>query len=272
MRAAGGMHADDAAVAERIAAEAGDALLQLRDRAGATADDAPMLRAEADRVSQELIRDRLQQLRPDDLVLSEEAPDDKRRLDAERVWIVDPLDGTREYAEHIDGGWRDDWAVHVALWTREAGVCVGAVALPARGRVFGTGTPTPLRARDPRAGRALRLAVSRSHPAPIVQYLRQNFPIDLVPMGSAGVKAMAVVTGEVDGYVHDGGQYEWDSAAPVAVARAAGCLAQRLDGSALRYNQVNPWLPDLVICAPSASAVVDGMLRTRPQEKARTTE
>lgn len=266
-------HADDSALAERIAVEAGEALLRLREESESTdLGDGSRLRAEGDRLAQELIRDRLQRSRPDDLVLSEEAADDKRRLTADRVWIVDPLDGTREFAERTDGVWRDDWAVHVALWTREAGVAVGAVALPARDQVFATGTPPVPPARNPAPDRPLRLAVSRSHPAPVVEFLESRFRLELVPMGSAGVKAMAVVTGAVDGYVHDGGQYEWDSAAPVAVARAAGCVAHRLDGSALVYNQDNPWLPDLVIAAPWASNEVDAMLRMRPQEKARTAE
>jgi 3'(2'), 5'-bisphosphate nucleotidase len=138
--------------------------------------------------------------------------------------------------------------------------------------VFATGAPPVLPARSAESAGTLRLAVSRSHPAPVVEFLRERFSIELVPMGSAGVKAMAVVTGAVDGYVHDGGQYEWDSAAPVAVALAAGCVAHRLDGSPLVYNQDNPWLPDLVICAPWASDEVDAMLRMRPQEKARTAE
>lgn len=266
-------HADDSALAERIAVEAGEALLRLREESESTdLGDGSRLRAEGDRLAQELIRDRLQRSRPDDLVLSEEAADDKRRLAADRVWIVDPLDGTREFAGRTDGVWRDDWAVHVALWTREAGVAVGAVALPARDQVFATGTPPVPPARNPAPDRPLRLAVSRSHPAPVVEFLESRFRLELVPMGSAGVKAMAVVTGAVDGYVHDGGQYEWDSAAPVAVARAAGCVAHRLDGSALVYNQDNPWLPDLVIAAPWASNEVDAMLRMRPQEKARTAE
>lgn len=283
--------ADDSALAERIAVEAGEALLRLREESESWALDdqadgaegaTARLRDEGDRIAQQLISDRLQRWRPQDLVLSEEAADDRRRLDADRVWIVDPLDGTREFAERTDGAWRDDWAVHVALWTRAAGLTAGAVAIPGRDQVFATGTPPVLpdagpagaQASAPPAerppGRPLRLAVSRSHPAPIVEFLESRFPLELVPMGSAGVKAMAVVTGEVDGYVHDGGQYEWDSGAPVAVARAAGCVAHRLDGSELMYNQRDPWLPDLVICAPWASDEIDAMLRMRPQEKART--
>jgi 3'(2'), 5'-bisphosphate nucleotidase len=256
----------DSSLAEHIATEAGRALVELRERVGLTGD-AGSLGADGDRIAHALILQLLRQSRPDDAVLSEEGADDRMRLQADRVWIVDPLDGTREYAERTENGWRGDWAVHVALWTREAGVRVGAVAIPARGQTFGTGAPAVLSQLPAPASGALRLAVSRSHPAPVVDFLRDRLEVELVPMGSAGVKAMAVVTGDVDGYVHDGGQYEWDSAAPVAVARAAGLVAHRLDGSPLVYNRENPWLPDLMICRPSVAARLDAVLSTRPPER-----
>jgi 3'(2'), 5'-bisphosphate nucleotidase len=199
-------------------------------------------------------------------VLSEEGADDRARLAARRVWIVDPLDGTREFGEPG----RTDWAVHVALW--QAGeLTAGAVALPAEDRVlstwqaadrtshegnFAAPTGTAKRPLPPAetgtAGaadhRPLRLVVSRSRPPAFVARLAAGLGAVEVPMGSAGAKAAAVITGHADAYVHSGGQYEWDSAAPVAVARAVGLHTSRIDGSPLRYNQSDPTLPDILIC------------------------
>lgn len=231
----------EAQFAADLARGAGRVLLDLRARAGA----GEVSGAEGDRVSNEYLLERLAAERPDDAVLSEEARDDPARLDAERVWIIDPLDGTREFAERTDGAWRTDFAVHVALWQRRVGLVAGAVAEPARELVF-TSEPAPVL--PPRSDGPLRLAVSRSRPPELVNRIGQVLPVELVPMGSAGVKAMAVLSGEVDAYVHGGGQYEWDSAAPVAVAAAAGLHTSRLDGSPLVYNNSNPWLPDLLVC------------------------
>ena len=177
-----------------------------------------------------------------------------RRLAADRVWIIDPLDGTREFAEHTDdGAWRDDFAVHIALWQRGRGVTDAAVGLPGRDRVIdsvGAAAQRGVAGAEPvLAGqRPLRLAASRTRPPAIVDRLAARPDVELVPMGSTGVKVLAVIDGTVDAYVHAGGQYEWDSAAPVAVAQAAGLIATRLDGSPLVYNQADPWCPDLVIC------------------------
>jgi 3'(2'), 5'-bisphosphate nucleotidase len=178
-------------------------------------------------------------------VLSEEGRDDPARLAADRVWIVDPLDGTREFGE----AGRTDWAVHVALWERGA-LTAGAVALPAQGQVLATTAP-PVRppANGPAApGGPLRVVVSRTRPPAFLDRLSEEMSVTLVPLGSAGAKAAGVMLGEADAYIHAGGQYEWDSAAPVAVALAAGLHASRLDGSALRYNQPDPVLPDILIC------------------------
>jgi 3'(2'), 5'-bisphosphate nucleotidase len=248
-----GRAAGDAALARLLADEAGRLLLDVRAAAGFA--DPAALRAAGDRSAHELLVARLAELRPGDAVLSEEGTDDPARLAADRVWIVDPLDGTREFAE--EG--RTDWAVHVALWERGA-LTAGAVALPARGVTLATDAP-PVRP-DP-AGGTLRLAVSRSRPPAIARALADRLGAELVPMGSAGVKVSAVVLGDVDAYVHAGGQYEWDSAAPVAVARAAGLHTSRLDGSPLRYNQSDPLLPDLVVCAQSvAPAILDAVRPT----------
>jgi 3'(2'), 5'-bisphosphate nucleotidase len=180
--------------------------------------------------------------RPDDAVLSEEGSDDLARLEAARTWIVDPLDGTREFGDVP----REDWAVHVALVIDSIPVA-GAVALPARHLTLTTepAPPTPaLHSGKP------RIVVSRTRPGPVAPLLVDALDGELVKLGSAGAKAMAVVLGEVDVYAHSGGQYEWDSAAPVAVAAAAGLHTSRLDGSPLRYNQPDPYLPDLLICRP----------------------
>jgi 3'(2'), 5'-bisphosphate nucleotidase len=223
--------------------------------------DAAALRGAGDRTAQEFLADCLQRQRPEDSVLSEEAVDDRGRLAADRVWIIDPLDGTREFAE--EG--RTDWAVHVALWVRGA-LMAGAVALPGRNLVLSSEDPPT---RSPYArGRVPRIAVSRTRPPSITAELARALGAELVPMGSAGAKVAAVVLGDVDAYVHGGGQYEWDSAAPVAVALAAGLHATRLDGSPLCYNQPDPLLPDLLVCVPELAAdilAVTARQQTLPQ-------
>jgi 3'(2'), 5'-bisphosphate nucleotidase len=236
----------DADLAQRLAERAGSLLLAERD-SGRLAGRA--LADEGDRVAQEFLAAELEATRPGDAVLSEEAPDDPDRLSASRVWIIDPLDGTREYSEA-----RHDWAVHVALW--EGGDLVaGAVALPGRGRVLSTADPCVMPQRPPGP---LRVAVSRTRPPEQAQWLVDGVGAKLVPMGSAGYKTMAVLLGEVDAYVHAGGQYEWDSAAPVAVAQASALHASRIDGSTLVYNQPTPWLPDLLVCREEvAEAILD---------------
>jgi 3'(2'), 5'-bisphosphate nucleotidase len=183
-----------------------------------------------------------------DAVLSEEASDDPRRPTADRVWIIDPLDGTREFTEPG----RADWAVHVALWQRGA-LTAGAVALPALGRTYGTEAPEP--AAPARDGR-IRIVVSRTRAPAFAERFAAAVDGDLVPMGSAGAKAVAVVRGEADAYLHAGGMREWDSAAPVAVAVANGLHASRVDGSPLVYNRPDPWLPDLLICRPDLADVL----------------
>jgi 3'(2'), 5'-bisphosphate nucleotidase len=239
----------DHRVAEDLAHRAGQVLLAVRDR-GTT--DAAELKALGDSSSHEFLMAALAEQCPNDRVLSEEGKDDPRRLSADRVWIVDPLDGTREFSETG----RTDWAVHVALWERGA-LTAGAVAMPARGRTLSTAEPTALPERAPGP---IRLAVSRTRPPALVQDLAARLGGELVPMGSAGVKAMAVLTGTVDAYVHGGGQYEWDSAAPVAVARASGLHTSRLDGAELAYNLADPWLPDLLVCRPElADELIDAL-------------
>jgi 3'(2'), 5'-bisphosphate nucleotidase len=206
--------------AHRIATEAGVLLLEIRAEAAAGRLDPSQLKDEGDRRSNDLILARLAELHPDDAVLSEEKADDPTRVNAARTWIVDPLDGTREFGEDP----RTDWAVHVALVEK--------------------GFPT------------VAAVVSRTRPPAETEIVRAALGGDLLPMGSAGAKAMAVVQGEADVYVHGGGQWEWDSAAPVGVAAAAGFHVSRLDGSPLVYNQVPPWLPDLVICRPELAEQV----------------
>jgi 3'(2'), 5'-bisphosphate nucleotidase len=258
---------DDTRLAADLASHAGRILLDLRALAdsGEFGTDPSRLKAAGDAASQAYLAAALAKARPGDAILSEEGADDPRRATAERVWIIDPLDGTREFAERTDGGrWRDDFAVHLALWSRNEGLTDGAVALPGQGRIFTSADPPPTWPRDAAAvetgERPLRVAVSRSRPPAIVARLAGRAALELRPMGSAGVKAMAVVDGSVDAYIHAGGQYEWDSAAPVAVARAAGIVATRLDGSALAFNQADPWSPDLLVCRPDLAAYLGRLL------------
>jgi 3'(2'), 5'-bisphosphate nucleotidase len=225
--------------ARRIAADTAETLLSVRDEVGFA--DPAALRAAGDALAEERIQSLLAGLCPGEPVLSEESVDDTARLGAPRVWVVDPLDGTREFSE----AGRDDFAIHVALVVGGRPVC-GAVALPARRALYSTGRETPTV--PPVGATPMRLAVSRTRPPEMVEELAAHLGADVVPMGSAGVKVVSVLTGETDCYVHAGGQYEWDSAAPVAVALAAGLHASRIDGSELRYNQPHPWLPDLLVC------------------------
>jgi len=232
-------------VAARLATQAGELLLGVRDElADASAAD----RKDAgDKRSHDFLMEALARERPGDAVLSEEGADNPTRLNAERVWIVDPLDGTREFSELG----RDDWAVHVALW-HHGELVAGAVALPAQGITLAT----PDIAKPSPAPATPRIVVSRTRPPAIALAVRDALNGTLVEMGSAGAKVAAVVQGHADVYVHAGGQYEWDSAAPVAVARAAGLHTSRIDGSPLVYNQSDPLLPDLVVCRPELADAV----------------
>lgn len=270
--------ADDHALAHDLAERAGRLLLALRAQGG----DPDALRNAGDRQSHEFLMTELAKARPHDAVLSEEGLDDKARLTADRVWIIDPLDGTREFGEPG----RTDWAVHVALWERtpasadaEAGAAgeltAGAVALPAQGLVLSTlsaldaaerpgregassrpseGVPAGIFPPSPGAERPLRLVVSRSRASQLVKDVATLLNAELVPCGSAGAKAATVITGENDVYLHSGGFYEWDTAAPVAVARAAGLHVCRIDASDVVYNQDNPLLPDILVCRPAIAA------------------
>jgi 3'(2'), 5'-bisphosphate nucleotidase len=230
----GAVTTDDVMLAADIARQAGDLLLRIR------AEGADDLGRAGDLRSNEFLLAKLAGLRPGDAVLSEESADDPARLTADRVWIIDPLDGTREFT--MPG--RGDWAVHVALYTAGHEITAAAVALPALGEVRST---DDVRVNPTASG---VVVVSDSRPPAFAQAVADALGADLQPMGSAGAKAMAVVRGDADAYVHAGGQWEWDSAAPVGVALAAGLHASRIDGSPLRYNQPKPYLPDLVICRP----------------------
>jgi 3'(2'), 5'-bisphosphate nucleotidase len=254
---------DDHALASDLADRAGRLLLTLRAQGG----DPDALRNAGDRESHNFLMAELAKHRPHDAVLSEEGLDDKARLTADRVWIVDPLDGTREFGEPG----RTDWAVHVALWERlpradalsevgQAGeLTAGAVALPAQGLVLST-----LSTMDvvwDVAERPLRLVVSRSRASQLVKDVATLLHADLIPCGSAGAKAATVITGENDVYLHSGGFYEWDTAAPVAVARAAGLHVSRIDGTDVVYNQDNPLLPDILVCRPAIASLLLNAIR-----------
>ncbi|MDQ4084546.1 MAG: 3'(2'),5'-bisphosphate nucleotidase CysQ [Actinomycetota bacterium] len=249
-----GIETDDHLLARWTATVAGRRLTELRSEGleGRELKDA------GDRAAHELLMRLLDEHRPGDAVLSEEGKDDKARLSASRVWIVDPLDGTREYSEPP----RDDWAVHVALW-QDGDLVAGAVAQPGLDTTFSTGEPPAVPASSaPRP----RIAVSRTRPPAFVEQLAEEIGADLVPMGSAGAKVISVVRDVTDAYVHAGGQYEWDSAAPVAVARAAGLHTSRADGSALAYNQEDVLLPDLLVCRPELAEQITDFVRRYWQE------
>lgn len=240
----------DAELARSIALEAGALLQAIRARGDATGR---ALGDAGDREANILILDRLRAARPDDFILSEEALDDRARCAASRVWIVDPLDGTREYAEGLD-----DWAVHIGL-AIDGRPRVGSVAVPARGAVHTTDDVPPAfaTARVPP-----RIVVSRSRAPDIARCVGETMGATMIPMGSAGAKAMAVVDGRAEIYLHEGGQYEWDNCAPAAVALAAGLHASRIDGTPLIYNCADPLLPDLLICrAELADAVLAAIAR-----------
>ena len=241
---------DDHTFAAWAAEQAGARLLEVREQGleGRELKDA------GDAAAQEVLAALLAEHRAGDAVLSEEARDDKSRVDADRVWIIDPLDGTREFSEPP----RDDWAVHVALWER-GDLVAGAVAQPALGETFSTAEPRTV---SPRTSDKPRIAVSRSRPPAFVEALAQEMDAELVPMGSAGVKVMSVVRDIADAYVHAGGQYQWDNAAPVAVAQAAGLHCSRVDGSPLVYNEEDTSLPDLIVCRPElADQIIDFVRR-----------
>jgi 3'(2'), 5'-bisphosphate nucleotidase len=244
-----GLRVDDHALAAWLATTAGHRLLEVRE-SGLVGRE---LKDAGDQAAHELLVRLLAQHRPDDAVLSEEGMDDKARLQSRRVWIVDPLDGTREFSEIP----REDWAVHVALW-EDGELTAGAVAQPALGETFHTGEPPFV---PPRTSERPRIAVSRTRPPAFVQALAEEIDAELVPMGSAGVKVISVVRDLTDAYVHAGGQYEWDNAAPVAVARAAGLFCSRVDGSDLRYNQDDVSLPDLIVCRPELSELILDFVR-----------
>ena len=283
------MSADDHILARDLAAEAGRRLVALRARGG----EPDLLRKAGDRLGHEFLTEALAAARPGDVVLSEEGADNPARLSAGRVWIVDPLDGTREFGEPG----RTDWAVHVALWERSdtsdsGDLTAGAVALPAQGQVLSTAPGEPARCSigplitgtmlhragggvpsdgadgDEEAGGVdgtagtqgcdarVRIVVSRTRAPRFVRDIPGLIDAELVPLGSAGAKVAAVVCGEADAYVHGGGFYEWDTAAPVAVARAAGFHASRIDGSPLAYNQGDLLMPDILVCRPALAGVL----------------
>lgn len=238
-------HLSDAALALALAEQAGHLLMQLRaDGSARFGPDPAALGAAGDLASNQLLLEGLARARPHDAILSEESPDSPARLSARRLWIIDPLDGTREYSAG-----RDDFAVHVALLA-DGQLAAGAVTQPAIGRAVATDAPPPL----PAEASPLRITISRSRPPALAQRLADTIDATLIPMGSAGAKTLAVLHGEADAYLHLGDMNEWDSAAPAAVALAAGLSVTRLDGSALAFNQRRPLTPDILICHPGQRA------------------
>ncbi|MFL0577927.1 3'(2'),5'-bisphosphate nucleotidase CysQ [Dietzia sp. 179-F 9C3 NHS] len=259
----------DQQLAVDLAADAGRLLVELRT-SGPTGRE---LGALGDRRANALLLERLGAERPEDSVLSEESRDDLARVDADRVWIIDPVDGTREYGL----GDRPDWAVHVALWERDgdparARLTASAVALPALGVVLGTDDDEVYAAPtgnhgvsgggllEPRSGSRPRIVLSASRPPAFADAVAEAVGGDLTPLGSAGAKTAAVVRGEADAYIHAGGQYQWDSAAPAGVALARGFVALRVDGSPLEYNVADTYLPDVVVCRPDLADDILGAI------------
>jgi 3'(2'), 5'-bisphosphate nucleotidase len=234
---------NDAELAAHLAEVAGKLLIEVR-ASGVFSEKA--LGKAGDATANQFLVHAIREARPDDGLLSEEEKDNADRLSNSRVWIVDPVDGTREYGEA-----RTDWAVHVAL-AIDGLASIGAVALPGLGEVLRTDQPRIV----PAAPAKLRMVVSRTRPAKEATDLAEKIGAELVPMGSAGAKAMAIVRGEADIYLHSGGQYEWDSCAPAAVALAHGLHCSRIDGSALVYNQADVYMPDLLICRKEHAAMV----------------
>lgn len=242
----------DHELAQRLAVETGTLLVALRKRLIDDGASAERIRTEGDHRAHVFLMEQLAQHAPSDMILSEEqhgareeAPNDRKR--AKRLWIVDPLDGTREYGDHR----RADWAVHVALVIAHQ-PAAASVSLPAQKMVL---SMTPAPAPIPPGPAAPRIVVSRSRPPAFVEELADRLNGVLVPMGSAGAKAMSVVLGAADMYVHDGGQWEWDSAAPIGVARAAGLHTSRISGRPILYNNDTPYLADLLVCRPELAAV-----------------
>lgn len=241
----------DAELAAHLADAAGRLLMDVR---ASEVFDGKALGQAGDATANQFLCHAIRHLRPDDGLLSEEEKDSADRLGKSRVWIIDPVDGTREYGEA-----RADWAVHVGL-AIDGVASIGAVALPGLdgGLVLRSDRPAPL----PAAAEHPRFVVSRTRPAKEAEAVAAALGGTLVPMGSAGAKAMAVVTGEAEVYLHSGGQHEWDSCAPVAVARAHGLHCSRIDGSPLVYNQADTFMPDLLICRPElADRVLEAVAR-----------
>ena len=232
----------DSELAIRLATETGEGLVSLRSQMVERRLHTWQVMDGGDAAAQRFIEDELRRLRPDDAVLSEEGLEDPRRFSSDRVWIIDPLDGTREFGEPG----RPDWAVHIALWERDH-FAAAAVSLPAIGAVFSTDPAPQL---PPTERTRPRLVTSRTRAPYAAVLVAEALDCDAIRLGSAGAKAMAVVTGDADIYLHDGGMYQWDSAAPAAVALAAGLHVSRVDGSPLIYNQRDAWLPDFLVCRP----------------------
>ena len=242
------MEETDAELATRLATEAGHLLVRAREELFAQGASTWDVKDAGDELAQAFLAKEFATHRPDDAVLSEEGREDPRRFGADRVWIVDPLDGTREFSEPG----RIDWAVHIALWTVDR-FAAAAVSLPALERTFSTIDPAPI---PPFTRERPRLVTSRSRAPYAAVLVAEGLDCDAVRLGSAGAKAMSVVMGETDIYVHDGGMYQWDSAAPAGVALASGFHVSRLDGSPIVYNDRDPWLPDFIVCRPELAEPV----------------
>ncbi|GAM06394.1 3'(2'),5'-bisphosphate nucleotidase CysQ [Novosphingobium decolorationis] len=233
----------DGDLAAHLANVAGKILIEVRESG---MFEGKSLGKAGDQTANQFLVHALREQRAEDGLLSEEEKDNAERLAKERVWIVDPVDGTREYGEA-----RADWAVHVGMAVNGVPT-LGAVALPGADMVLRSDQPGEI----PAAPEKLRMVVSRTRPAKEATGVCEAIGGELVPMGSAGAKAMAILRGEADIYLHSGGQYEWDSCAPAAVALGWGLHASRIDGSPLVYNQEDVYMPDLLICRKEHAEMV----------------
>lgn len=240
----------DLQFAHELAASTGDLLVALRQRIG-FADRFALMDA-GDRAAQVHIAGELAKYRPHDAILSEEAPDSTARLNADRVWIIDPVDGTSAFGFERS----TEWAVHVALWER-GHIVVGVVGRPATGEIFDTGTA----AIKPKLHQDLRIVCSRSRATRFVHAVSADLGARTIDMSSAGIKTLAVLNGEADGYVHSGGQHQWDNAAPIAIAAAAGLYAARIDGTKITYNERSTLIADLVVCRPEITEQLTAAIR-----------
>ena len=260
---------NDHELARKLARETGTLLIGLRNHAASLSGDEDdthsvlaqeVLGSEGDRVAHDYLMEQFLLHRPDDVVLSEEGDLEVSRLNAKRVWIIDPLDGTAQYSS---GG--NDFAVHIALW--EAGssapsqISVASVAVPARNELWSMDEPVQSDQLNPSA---IRILVSRSRPPreinKVIEKLEDAFPdrgrVEVIPMGSVGAKVAAILADTADVYFNSGGFYEWDLAAPLGIAIHNGLSVSDCRGRQIELNKVDLKVKDILICRPELTSTI----------------